>query len=101
MEIRRERTWCPTCTAPEVWPENAPIARLYLRALDEWRPPDSGRSGFEPAQVEALMRLSGYEQAEQPPLWALLSPMEQETRIILAKRRAEAKAAAPAKPKTR
>lgn len=92
MEIRRERTWCPTCTAWELWPQNLPVARLYLRALDEWRGPDTGRKGFEPAQVLALMQLSGIAQDEQPRIWELLAAMENETKMILAKRRSEASA---------
>jgi hypothetical protein len=93
MEIRKEKAWCPTCTAPEVWPVNVPLVELYLQALPTWRTPEAGRlqEGFDRSELRDLMTLRGIPAAEQTETWTLLAALEAQTREIRALKREEAK----------
>lgn len=90
MDIRGTKTWCPDCTAPEVWHENLPAIERFLAALPAYRSGDGVLiEGFDRGQVEALFALSGVPQEELPEAWDQLADMEAELRSI---RRAKARA---------
>jgi hypothetical protein len=91
MEIRGARTWCPTCTAPVVYPENVAPIRLFLAALPAWRTTGMERiaEGFDRSEVLSLMALTAVPAAEIPATWEALAELEAELARIRAARRAK------------
>lgn len=84
MEIRASREPCPTCTAPEIYPEVLPVIETFLELLPAWRTTGMDRiaEGFDRGEVRALLDLRGV--ADQPALWAALAPLESELARIRA-----------------
>lgn len=93
MKIRKARTWCEDCTAPEVFPENVPIVLLFLDALPAWQVAGGMGGGplmpgFDRSQVASLMRLHGIKPKRWRKTWAAIRELEGELRGILDARRA-------------
>lgn len=91
MEIRRRRTWCPTCTAPVVYAENVAVIELFLQALPAWRTTGMERlvEGFDRSEVWHLMQLRG--DTDPAATWAALAELEGELARIRAQARERGK----------
>lgn len=78
MQIRKERTWCPTCTAPVVEEENLPVLDMFIDALPAFRTEGHLQAGFDRREVSELMDLHGVE--DKAGMWTALRSMESEMR---------------------
>ena len=88
MTTRGASTWCPDCTAPELGPREADLARFFLDALPAYVSGQGGTGGFDRAQVLALMDLRAVPPAERADTWDILTAMEGELRAVLAQQQA-------------
>lgn len=95
MEIRKERTWCPTCTAPLVMEENLETIEIFLQGLPSWRTTGMDRitEGFDRAEILALMEMRGTN--DRPIVWAAISEMEGELARIRILKKQEAPKPSP------
>lgn len=87
--IRRQNTWCPTCTAPEVLSDNVLIIDLFLASLPAWRE-DGPLAGFARAEIQAEFSLRALPVSDWPALWLALREMEAEYRTLRHEQRAPA-----------
>lgn len=96
MEIRSRKTWCERCQAPELWPEAAATAELFLQALPAFRIAGGFASlaaeGFDRSEVLALMHLRGIRPAHRAELWEHLVALEHEYTSIRNRQREAEKA---------
>jgi hypothetical protein len=82
MEAREEVSWCGSCEAPAVWPENAASVALFKALETQWvRAGMDGKPvGLHYGNVEAAMRLRG----DDPRLFDDIQLLEREVLRILA-----------------
>lgn len=90
MTIRGERTWCPKCQAPEVFPENLPILGLFIDLLPSYQIPGGMgaatlQEGFDRTAVCSLFALHGLPAPQWPETWTALRELEAELRAIRTK----------------
>ena len=98
MEIRKERTWCPTCTAPIVMEENVETIEIFIQGLPSWRTTGMDRitEGFDRTEILALMEMR--DTKDRPTVWAALSEMEGELARIRVLKKQEAPKPQPKRP---
>ena len=94
MDIRGERIWCQTCTAPEVRRENVPVIDFFLQALPAWRGGQGmmgsvAVEGFDRSEILAMMDLRCVPTEERAETWAAIADMESEYRRIRAAKSAK------------
>jgi hypothetical protein len=86
MNQRGERTWCPSCAAPELLPGAVPVVQCFLDLLPAWRSGQGGQPGFERSAVPAVLRLHGLASASWTTVWGHLALLERRLRVILDQR---------------